>query len=232
MSFVRDIYEGVKTFLIGMKVTAQYLKESNRKDASATTTIAYDGTMPLARAVKVAPRFRGHLHNDIEHCIVCKACAKACPIDCFYIDGEKTELNKQRPSRFDIDQLKCMYCGLCCSACPTGSLTMTKEWWGSTFAGEGGNNLHGQLKQFGVGYYTPEQRAEVERKRLEIAEAKKKAAAAAAAAKAAAEAKKKAEAAEATPAEPPPAAKQAELPPKSAEPPAKEPPQSEASDAS
>jgi NADH-quinone oxidoreductase subunit I len=153
--------------------------------------------MTMARDVKVADRFRGHLHNDIERCIVCKACATACPIDCFWIDGEKNENNKLRPSRFDIDLLKCMYCGLCVFACPTGCLTMTKEWWGATFNAADGTNLHGQLRNFGVGYYTPEQKQNVEKKRNEAAEAKKKVAAAAAAAKAAAaaEAKKKADAA-------------------------------------
>ncbi|MFH0938160.1 MAG: 4Fe-4S binding protein [Planctomycetota bacterium] len=179
MSYVREIYTGLKTFMIGMKVTATYLKNANRRATASqvTTTVAYDGTPTLAREVKLSPRFRGHLHNDIERCIGCKACAKVCPIDCFWIDNEKTETNKQRISRFDIDQLKCMYCGLCVTACPTESLTMTKEWWGATFAGEGGTNLHGQLRRYGVGYFTPEQKAEVEKKRIEAAEAKKKAAA-------------------------------------------------------
>lgn len=195
IQFMQEIYDGMKTFMVGMKVTGGYLKDSNLKEKETVTTIDYDGTMTMARDVKLADRFRGHLHNDIERCIVCKACAKACPIDCFWIDGEKTESNKLRPSRFDIDLLKCMYCGLCVFACPTGCLTMTKEWWGSTFNNADGTNLHGQLKHFGVGYYTPEQKTEVEKKRFEAAEAKKKAAAAAAAAKAAAEAKKKAEAA-------------------------------------
>ena len=133
IQFMSDIYDGMKTFMAGMKVTGGYLVDSNVKEKETVTTIDYDGSMTLARDVKVADRFRGHLHNDIERCIVCKACAKACPIDCFWIDGEKTESNKLRPSRFDIDLLKCMYCGLCVFACPTGCLTMTKEWWGATF---------------------------------------------------------------------------------------------------
>jgi NADH-quinone oxidoreductase subunit I len=193
IEFVQEIYDGVKTFMSGMKVTGTYLRNANAGGATerdTVTTIEYDGTATLAKEVKLADRFRGHLHNDIERCIVCKACAVACPIDCFWIDGEKTESNKLRPSRFDIDLLKCIYCGLCVFACPTGCLTMTKEWWGATFAHEGGSNLHGQMRKFGVGYYTQEQKIEVERKRLGAAEAKKKAAAAAAVAKAAAAAAK------------------------------------------
>src|SRR5438105_1139260 len=108
IEFMQDIYDGMKTFMVGMKVTGSYWKE-NKFGQQSVTTIPYDGTMTLAREVHVADRFRGHLHNDIERCIVCKACATACPIDCFWIDGEKTEANKLRPSRFDIDLLKCMY---------------------------------------------------------------------------------------------------------------------------
>ena len=196
---MQDIYDGMKTFMSGMKVTGGYLVDSNiaSKEAATTVTVLYDGTEALAKEVKLADRFRGHLHNDIERCIVCKACANVCPIDCFWIDGEKTESNKLRPSRFDIDLLKCMYCGLCVFACPTGCLTMTKEWWGSTFNNTDGTNLHGQLKRFGVGYFTPEKKEQVERKRFEVAEAKKKANAAAAAAKAAAAVKSAAPAPEA-----------------------------------
>src|SRR5476651_2527108 len=184
--FMQDIYDGMKTAMIGLKVTGAYWKNSNTDQKNTVITIDYDGSMSLARQVKVSDRFRGHLHNDVERCIVCDACAKVCPIDCFWIDGEKTETNKLRPSRFDIDLLKCMYCGLCVVACPTGCLTMTKEWWGSTFNNTDGTNLHGQLRNFGVGYYSPEQKQVVEKKRIEAAEAKKKVAAAAAAAKAAA----------------------------------------------
>jgi formate hydrogenlyase subunit 6/NADH:ubiquinone oxidoreductase subunit I len=118
----------MKTFMSGMKVTGGYLKDSNMKstEAATTVTVLYDGTMELAREVKLADRFRGHLHNDIERCIVCKACANVCPIDCFWIDGEKTESNKLRPSRFDIDLLKCMYRPVRFRL-PTGCLTMTRN---------------------------------------------------------------------------------------------------------
>ncbi|MBI3828080.1 MAG: 4Fe-4S binding protein [Planctomycetes bacterium] len=206
IDFLQDIYDGMKTFMVGMKVTGGYLKENMIREGllqaktdinMAPNTVEYDGTIEKALLVPVADRFRGHLHNDVERCIVCKNCAKACPIDCFWIDGEKTEHNKLRPSRFDIDILKCMYCGLCVVACPTGCLTMTKEWWGSQRANTtdthgGRSNLHGLIREFGVGFYTPEQKVEVEKKRIEIAEAKKRKAAEDAAKKAAAAAAAKA----------------------------------------
>jgi NADH-quinone oxidoreductase subunit I/NAD(P)H-quinone oxidoreductase subunit I len=177
LHFFQDIYLGMKTFLAGMKVTAVYFKDANLHPGQTVTTIAYDGTMPLAKEVKVADRFRGHLHLDTGNCVACKSCMKVCPIDCIWIDTEKTEGAKQRVSRFEIDQLKCMYCGQCVRACPTGGLTMSHEWWGASFHLDDGTNLHGQLRTFGQGYYTDEQKLEVERKRQAAAEAKKKPAA-------------------------------------------------------
>jgi len=178
--FFQDVYLGVRTFLAGMRVTGAYLKNANLNPKETITTIAYDGSASLAKGVKVAERFRGHIHLQGSNCIGCKSCMKVCPIDCIWVDTEKSETGKLHVSRFDVDQLKCMYCGQCVRACPTGGLVMTKEWWGATFHSDDGTNLHGQLKSFGAGYYTPMEKLEIERKRLEIAEAKKMAAAAAA----------------------------------------------------
>ncbi|MCZ7647841.1 MAG: 4Fe-4S binding protein [Planctomycetota bacterium] len=232
IDFVKDIYDGVKSFMVGMKVTGGYLGKNMVMENlgpvaedMAPNTVTWDGSIATRGEVKVADRFRGHLHNDIERCIVCRNCSKACPIDCFFIDGEKNVSNKFRPSRFDIDILKCMYCGLCVFACPTGCLTMTKEWWGSQRAGtpaEGGGreNLHGLLREFGVGYFPTEEKIAVEKERIRLAEEKRlkaaeMAAKKAAAAKAAAAAKPAAPAKPAVPAKP--VAPKAEDPAKPAE---------------
>ena len=37
-------------------------------------------------------------------------------------------------SRFDIDIAKCMYCGLCSEACPTGSIHHTTEFEGADYS--------------------------------------------------------------------------------------------------
>ncbi|MCY3019006.1 MAG: 4Fe-4S binding protein, partial [Planctomycetota bacterium] len=180
LQFFHDMYMGMKTFLAGMRVTGSYLKDSNLKPKETITTIEYDGTASLAKNVKVAERFRGHLSADISKCGGCRNCMRACPVDCIWLDTEKTETNKPRISRFDIDLLKCMYCGQCVGACPTGALSMTKEWWGASFRDDDPANQQGQIRHLGLGYYTPEERAAIERKRLEALEAKKAAAAAAA----------------------------------------------------
>src|SRR5205807_4474430 len=41
------------------------------------------------KPVPVKPRYRGFHRFDLTTCIGCDKCAKACPVDCIYIDKEK-----------------------------------------------------------------------------------------------------------------------------------------------
>lgn len=122
LAWVNDIYEGVASTLAGMRLTWRFLVENLRGQGGAT---AVTRLYPEQPAEVVGERVRGHLVNDAPRCIVCHACDKACPVDCFVMDLERTADNKPRASRFDIDLSKCIYCGLCVRACPTGSLSMT-----------------------------------------------------------------------------------------------------------
>jgi NADH-quinone oxidoreductase subunit I len=98
----------------GLGVTGRYLF---RKKA----TIQY----PEQRR-EPADRFRGMFGFDENRCIVCHACAKACPIGIVHISDHFEELEvdgkkKKRKvlDRYDIDVKRCMFCGLCEEACPT-----------------------------------------------------------------------------------------------------------------
>jgi NADH-quinone oxidoreductase subunit I len=100
--------------LKGLGVTGRYLLKKK-------VTIQY----PEERR-EPADRFRGMFGFSEERCIVCHACAKACPIDIIHIQDHFEELEvdgkrkkKKVLDRYDIDVKRCMFCGLCEEACPT-----------------------------------------------------------------------------------------------------------------
>lgn len=229
LAWVSDICSAVQTFFTGMATTGRFLVENVRGSGGATSITRQYPEQP---AEVVGDRQRGHLFNDADRCIVCHACDRVCPVDCFKMEMERTEDNKPRCSRFDIDLSKCIYCGLCVRACPTDSLSMTQAFELAPLQ-EGHRYLFtrnsGQLDQrldepemqrlhalvdrpraelsvedrewldaridprgqhligiYGLGYYTPAQKAHVEEL---LAERKRQKDAAAVAAKAAAAAK-------------------------------------------
>ena len=115
-----NIYATVRTILIGMRITLRYC-------FARTITVQYPDVAPTLQ-----PRFRGFHHYDIEKCIACDACAKACPVDCIYIektgarkiDKEAGTAKGGAMTRYAIDYSKCMFCGLCVPPCPTDCIHM------------------------------------------------------------------------------------------------------------
>jgi NADH-quinone oxidoreductase subunit I len=53
-------------------------------------------------------------------------CSTACPAYCIHIVAEEAPDGsiEKRPAAFEIDQLRCIYCGLCEEACPEDAIRM------------------------------------------------------------------------------------------------------------
>ncbi|WP_068402470.1 NADH-quinone oxidoreductase subunit NuoI [Kribbia dieselivorans] len=90
-----------------------------------------------------APRYHGrhqlNRHPDgLEKCVGCELCAWACPADAIFVEGadnDDTPVSEGGTGRYSpgerfgriyqINYLRCIFCGLCIEACPTRALTMT-----------------------------------------------------------------------------------------------------------
>ncbi len=88
-------------------------------------------TVKYPKETKVtAERYRGLHYNDLDECIGCGTCATICQneaIDMIKIEGYETNEGDSglRPR---IDNGRCCWCALCVDACPTGSLSLTKDY--------------------------------------------------------------------------------------------------------
>ncbi len=118
--YFHNIWQTIYTISVGLRISLRYC-------FAKTVTLQYPDDAPA-----LAPRYRGFHFYEIEKCIACDLCAKACPVDCIYI--EKTgprKIDKEtgiakggQMDRYAIDYAKCMFCALCTDPCPTECIHM------------------------------------------------------------------------------------------------------------
>lgn len=131
-TWFRNVSRAVTTLAAGMYVTLRYFVQTYRR-RPFTAHFEYP-----ERPVPVRPRYRGFHRFDLTVCIGCEKCAAACPVDCIYIDKEKSPVGKGfRINGFTIDYTKCMFCALCVEPCPVDCIFMGSNFDLSCYSRDG-----------------------------------------------------------------------------------------------
>jgi NADH-quinone oxidoreductase chain I len=79
------------------------------------------------------PRFRGlhELTRDEEgkiKCVACELCAAVCPAKCIRVEPAEGPTHKRFPLVYEIDMLRCIFCGFCQEACPYGAIVLRENY--------------------------------------------------------------------------------------------------------
>lgn len=134
--YFRNTWQGIWTVLIGMRITFKHL-------FTPAVTIQYPDVK-----LKMPERVRNRLFVNIDDCIGCDQCSRACPVNCIDIETVKsipgedlgtTSNGKKKAlwvTNFTIDFAKCCYCQLCVFPCPTECIYMTDVYEFSEFERE------------------------------------------------------------------------------------------------
>lgn len=120
--------------LVGMKITM-------KRFIQGFLLGKHDTILYPEKKREYSERFRGaHFisvdSNKTENCTACFLCETICPAECIHIVAEEREDDKnpygvakeKKPASFDIDLLRCCFCGFCEEACPKDAIKLSTNY--------------------------------------------------------------------------------------------------------
>ena len=158
--YIKNIWLGVYTVLVGMKITLVHLfshKVTNQyPDKYHPIKEKYDDKIHR-KPGEMPPVSRNRLFVDMDECNGCKACERDCPVMCITVETQKvtpgdTDVKPLKSggkrglwvTKHEIDFAKCCFCSLCTQNCPTLAIRHTTEFEYSTY------NRNSLLYQFSI----------------------------------------------------------------------------------
>ncbi|RIK41916.1 MAG: hypothetical protein DCC58_11815 [Chloroflexi bacterium] len=69
------------------------------------------------------PAYRGQVHLHLAACTGDAACARVCPSAAISVEHSPVG-----GWTWTLDDRRCVFCGLCSEACPTGALSLSNEY--------------------------------------------------------------------------------------------------------
>lgn len=146
-------------------------------------TLAFFGRQPVTEKLEPRPaaeRYRGFHLNDWEKCVGCSTCQKVCDNAAITMVSvpslPEDPLNGIRNLRPAIDYGRCCWCALCVDLCPTGSISLSREYvhtcydeqLDSYFILPDPNGMHNQA--FGEGWSKTDENDLVDHQRQDMVE--------------------------------------------------------------
>jgi NADH-quinone oxidoreductase subunit I len=102
----------------GLKITFMHLFKK-------PVTLQYPDERP-----NVVPNYRGLHALKVSHskakCVACYLCPTVCPAKCITVEAGEDANHDKYAAVYEIDLLRCIFCGYCVEACPVDAIQMTQ----------------------------------------------------------------------------------------------------------